>query len=421
MPPRGKAPGLKRGRHRLPYWIASQITRDVMGYPDKCIPLPPDADDAKLAELCHFHTARLLAWIERQAATDPQEVRTVTQYDGTVLSACRVYQEHPRSPFHKVKANTRKSYLDSLKIIERDVGARAIRRLNVFDVQNWYEQWRLPALEDGPERVDRAHNAVAMFRTVLWFNAALRRPECKLLAEELKAVKFERGGAREQEMTYLHAAAFIRTAIELGNKGALELDRARCMAIGVATQFELMLRQKDVIGEWQPLNANLKLPSGKQALKLGDEVWSGYFTWEMIAGWRWRMKTSKSKYRHAADFDLTNYPLLLPLLEAVPHAERTGAVIKGEGGLPVRYRTYQKWFRRIARVAGIPDEVWSMDARAGGATEAEEAGAALEQIQASMTHTQQDTTLRYIKRRSKKIADVAGLRAAKRAADEEGN
>jgi hypothetical protein len=35
-----------------------------------------------------------------------------------MFAACRVYQEHPRSRFHTVKSNTRKSYTDSLKIIE---------------------------------------------------------------------------------------------------------------------------------------------------------------------------------------------------------------------------------------------------------------------------------------------------------------
>jgi hypothetical protein len=38
---------------------------------------------------------------------------------------------------------------------------------------------------------------------------------------------------------------------------------------------------------------------------------------------------------------------------------------------------YARWFRQIARAAGIPDDVWNMDSRAGGATEADEAGAAL--------------------------------------------
>ena len=130
------------------------------------------------------------------------------------------------------------------------------------------------------------------------------------------------------------------------------------------------------------------------------------------------MKTSKSKYRAAAEFDLSSYSLLLPLLEAVPHDQRTGAIVKGEHGLPIRERSYRKWFRLIARAAGIPDAVWSMDTRAGGATEAEEAGAAIDAIQGALTHSKKDTTLRYIRRSSKKIADVAEARNRKRAADD---
>ena len=99
------------------------------------------------------------------------------------------------------------------------------------------------------------------------------------------------------------------------------------------------------------------------------------------------MKTSKSKYRAAAEFDLSSYSLLLPLLEAVPHDQRTGAIVKGEHGLPIRERSYRKWFRQIARAAGIPDAVWSMDSRAGGATEAEQAGAEIDAIQGALTHS----------------------------------
>ena len=66
------------------------------------------------------------------------------------------------------------------------------------------------------------------------------------------------------------------------------------------------------------------------------------------------MKTSKSKYRSAADFDLTKYTLLLPLLETVPLDQRVGAVVMGAKGLPVRRDMYARWFRQIARAAGIP-------------------------------------------------------------------
>jgi integrase len=129
------------------------------------------------------------------------------------------------------------------------------------------------------------------------------------------------------------------------------------------------------------------------------------------------MKTSKSKYRAAAEFDLERYGLFFPLLEAVPHDERIGAIVKGDNGLPIRRSSFGKWFRQIARAAGIPDDVWNMDTRAGGATEAEEAGVEIAAIQDALTHSRKDSTLRYIRRRTSKIAFVADARERKRAAD----
>jgi hypothetical protein len=413
MPRRSEFPGLKWDRRvngRQPYWVASQVVRDAMGYPDRSVRLPVDADVATLAALCQEHTARLNAWIAAIAA-EPAQL-TKTRYDGSVLSLCRIYQERPQSRFHKVKRNTRKTYGDSLKIIERTVGQRQIRNLTILDVQHWYDEWRRPPEEGKPERIDRAHDAVAMFRTALRFGAALRFQGCRQLNDELAMVKFEKGGAREEEITYAQAVAFIRTALELGRKGVLPEERARYMAIGVSAQFELLLRQKDIIGEWSPAR-----PDVKNTICFGSEMWTGFFTWDRIPGWRWRLKTSKSKYRAAAEFDLTNYSLLFPLLESVPHEQRTGAVVKGEHGLPVRERSYRKWFRQIARAAGIPDNVWSMDSRAGGATEAEESGADLEAIQDALTHSKKEMSLRYIRRRTKRIATVAEARRRQRTAD----
>jgi hypothetical protein len=414
MPRRSDAPGLKWDRRvngRQPYWVASQVVRDAMGYPDRSIRLPADADVETLAALCQEHTARLNAWIAAIAA-EPAQL-TKTRYDGSVSSLCRIYQEHPQSRFHKVKRNTRKTYTDSLKIIERTVGQRLVRNLTIIDVQHWYDEWRKPSEEGKPERIDRAHDAVAMFRTVLRFGAALRYRECRQLNDELAMIKFEKGGAREEEMTYSQAVAFIRTALELGRKGVIPEPRALYMAIGVAGQFELLLRQKDMIGEWSPARPNVE-----NTIYFGSEMWTGFFTWERIPGWRWRLKTSKSKYRAAAEFDLANYSLLFPLIDSVPHADRTGAVVKGEHGLPMRERSYRKWFREIARAAGIPDTVWSMDSRAGGATEAEEYGADFEAIQDALTHSKKEMSLRYIRRRSTRIASVAEARSRGRAASE---
>lgn len=392
-----------------------------MGFPQACVALPREADDDTIAALCREWTARLMSWLEQaRAGGTPGQPR----YDGTVLSACRIYQRHPHSPFHAVKANTRRTYTDSLTLIERTVGKRLMRNLTIFDVQHWYAEWRKPAAVDRPERIDRAHNAVAMFRTVVNFCAKLKpRPrfaDCVALAEDLRGVRFEKGGAREGELTYAHVTAFLRTADELGRRSAIPKARALAMAIGVAAQFELLLRQKDIIGERPKTPADLTkaLERGATAIACPDGTWVGYFTWENIPGWRWRTKTSKSKYRAAADFDLARQTLLLPLLERVPLAERTGAVIKGEGGYPIQERSYRKWFRQIARAAGIPDQVYNMDSR-GGATEADQAGADIELIREGLTHANAATTARYLKRRGAKLDALADARRKKRAADSE--
>jgi integrase len=285
-----------------------------------------------------------------------------------------------------------------LKVIEGTVGARRIRFLTVIDVKRWHKNWRAPKQSGGKPRDKRAYDAVTTFRMVLRFGVALGFSDCKDLIERLSMLRFEKPGAREQQMTFAQVAAFIRKALELGD---------RDMAIGVAAQFDLLLRQKDIIGEWGPAT-----PGVTGAVYASDEMWNGRFYWENIPGWMFRIKTSKT--RSAIEFDLTKYTLLFPLLESVPHHERVGAIVKGEHGLPIRERTYRKRFRRTARAAGIPDEVWSMDSRAGGATEADEAGADFKAISDHLTHSDGRTTVRYIRRVARRTAAVADARAQQR-------
>jgi len=411
MSQRSDKPGLKYRRTttgKQPYWVARQVVRDLRGFPDKTIRLPRDADDARLGDLCREYTALLLKWI----ADIDEGIAPEIRFDGTVYSLSQVYQKHSESPFHDVKHNTRKTYTDSLSLIERTVGQRRIGRLTVVDVRRWYRMWRLPKVEGGEERIKRAHDAVSMFRTILRFGFALGYDDCGKLGDRLAVLRFERGGAREQDMTYAYASVFIRKALELGQRGDIPQDRARSMAIGVAAQFELALRQKDIIGEWTPA-----APGTPNALYYGKEMWVGGFRWENIPGWKLRIKTSKN--RAAAGFDLTNYPLLFPLMEAVPQDRRAGAIVTGEHGLPIRERSYRKWFRAIARAAGIPDDIWSMDSRAGAATEADEAGADFKAISDMLTHAEPRTTVRYIRSRAseKRIADAARARVKSRPTD----
>jgi hypothetical protein len=435
MPPRGERQGFKIGRNGRRYWIASQARRaGTLGFPDATIELPgrgplPSLDETatdkqraeveQINELCAGYTARLIAWIHEQgkiaAAEGTQETRT--RYDGTVRSGCRIFQEHKLSPFNtRFKFNTQKTCISFLKLIEATAGHHMFRNVTVPLVQSWYEDWRAPDFNGDDEHVKRAHEGVSTLRQVVYFLTAMRKYDgVSKLAAELQLVQFEKPQARTQEITYEQAVAFCKAAEQLAAIGKMPAERALHMQIGVMSQFDLMLREKDVIGEWAPAGAKRRLPPSITVLDRGAEAWAGYYTWENLHGWRWIMRTSKSRFREIGDFQLENYSLLFPLLERVPHSERTGAIVKGEHGLPMRARSYSNWFREIAIIAKLPRDVWKMDGRAGGAGEAKRSGAKLDDIQDALTHKTPAMTRRYIRSgRADGIAAVASARAASR-------
>lgn len=423
MPAISNAPGLKRGRilkdgTPLWYWMAKQIVRDPRGFPDRCIPLPRGASDDALAELCREHTASLMAWLDRlDAEPEPAaDEQLVDAYDGTMQAAIALYRGHSLSPFNEVKANTRRTYNESLKVLEATIAKRLIRNLTVVDAKRWYKLWRAPAAAGGPERIDRAHDAISMVRQVVGWGASLGKKDCAQFAKRLGKNRFEKGSGREEEMTYPQAVAFVRMALELSERGVIPADRGLHMGIGVAAQFELCLRQTDIIGEWTA--AVLETPHA--TYDGAGEMWLGPFRWDNVPGWRFRLKTSKT--RAASGFNLADYPLLFPLLERVPPQARVGAIVKGEHDLPVRARSYRKWFREIARAAGIPDQVWSMDSRAGAATEADLAGVDFKLIQGLLTHSERQPgmTEHYIRQRTRGNSEVARARVAHRAKQEGG-
>ena len=113
---------------------------------------------------------------------------------------------------------------------------------------------------------------------ILNFGLALGYAECGELALGLSKMRFERSAPREGEMTVAHARAFITAALARGDARGLS------MAIGVATQFETMLRQKDVIGEWE---------ADGPAARAG----AAPIAWENIPGGIFRLRTSKTGAR----------------------------------------------------------------------------------------------------------------------------
>jgi hypothetical protein len=148
------------------------------------------------------------------------------------------------------------------------------------------------------------------------------------------------------------------------------------------------MRQADVIGVWERIGQTEAVEPG--AIVERGLIWRPGLRFEDFAAGQLDLETLKNAGR--AVFDVTAYPLFQQALAAVPATERHGPLVTDESGRPVSRRYYWDLYRDVADAAGVPRSVWNMHARHGGATEAQEAGVALQDI---AEHAQHNTTRKH--------------------------
>ena len=150
--------------------------------------------------------------------------------------------------------------------------------------------------------------------------------------------------------------------------------------------------------------------------KINGRVWANGLLWSDISA-EWLLRKTTTKTGTPMSFDLTLMPMALDELRLVPAAKRDGPVIVDENaGRPYAENRYQQEWRKVADAAGVPRGVFNLDARAGGATEADVAGAARSDLQRGMGHSDPKTTTRYVRGDTLSAAcRLASARAAHRA------
>jgi hypothetical protein len=395
--PKLDAPGLKLrsnkdGYVRL-YWVA-RADRVKAGYRPETVRLHYDIFDPRdhrmIEQVCRVHQTEMLAW------SDGQEARP---FDGTIAGLIREFEVHPASPYHQLKYNTRRNDDQVLRLIKAAFGKRTLAAISAADLRRWYDEAKKPKAEGKPERLRRAYGIIKMLRRLFSFGTKLAKlPGCDELTSTLEGMRFRQPGRRTVSLERRHVQAFIPIA--------LAVDRLS-LALGTALQFETMMRQKDVIGEWEPIGANAD-PTG---IILNRSRWVNGLTWQDIPSDLVLRKVTTKSGRIVAH-DLKLCPLTLSLLELVPVEQRVGPLIVDEkAGRPYAKHAYAREWRAIARQAGIPDEVWNMDARAGAITEAEDAGANMDSIRSSAGHNNASITARYSRGPIGKSREVAQLRS----------
>jgi hypothetical protein len=353
------------------YWRASDKARK-RGYLPRTVRLYFDLTTPQsreeLEQCCKSLTNEMLVWLG-----DPTDTRKPI-YDGTLATLITCYQTDKKSPYHGLAQNTQRGYDDWCRTLARAIGKRRVDRLTGQDIRDCFLALLEPATPLGAPRVRLAKACVrSMLSILLNYGAELGLAGCLDLAQVLERVTlrvpkdvrrvWRAKRAPKVAMTYAQAAAIVTEGVMRGTR------RHRSVALGVAAQFEFTLRQIDVIGEWERVDA-VGLP--QDAVVSRGQVWRPGLTFEAIAGGRLDLTTSKNDT--PAAFDVTAYPLFQKALAAVPMTDRNGPLVTDETGLPMRRRYYQDLYRDVADAAGVPRAVWNMFARHGGITEAHDSG-----------------------------------------------
>ncbi len=353
-------PGYKLKQNRdgtvREYW-AARTDLVKRGYAPKVVRLHYDETPQgrrQLAARCQTLQAEMLLWAANEGRIPPRG------YDGTIGSLCRLYQTGEHSPFKRMKWNSEENEAKTLKIIEATVGARLVGRLLGPDFYRWHENWGEPKRAGGPARPWRAQHAINMVRKVIAYGLTLGFEDCHRTNAILGKLRFSSPPPRKSKLTLNHVLA-IRTAAHAMGLGSV--------ALATVLQFELSLRQKDVIGEWEPA------PLAEGGILYRGRRWTTGLMWSSIDADGILRKTT-SKRRVEVEHDVTLSSLILEEIARIPANRRIGPMIVSERtGVPYKHRTFTNTWRRVANAAGVPREVWNMDARSGAISELYDAGA----------------------------------------------
>jgi hypothetical protein len=257
------------------------------------------------------------------------------------------------------------------------------------------------------------HAMMGMVRTIVSFGRTfLKCPACRELKADLHDMRFKNAKPRTERLTAEMVEAIRAMAPTM---------KRRSIALAQAFQFDLMLRQKDVIGEWVPISE-----PGMSDVIDRNQKWLRGLRWEEIDK-NLILRHTTSKRQKDIDPDLNLAPMVmeeLRFLARIPqgailrreHLPATGPIVIDEvNDLPWTASEFRHYWRLVANAAGIPKAVKNMDSRAGAISEATDAGAELEHVRHAATHSDIAMTQRYSRGSQDKVAKVMKLRAAHRA------
>jgi hypothetical protein len=294
----------------------------------------------------------------------------------TLRRLIKLYRTDPLSRWHRLRYQVRRNHRNLLRQIVRRYGRVKLKKITARTLLKWHAEWL-----DGT-KFSSAHAFIKKLRAVLGFGLTIIEDKhCARIRQVMSSLRFPGAPKRKQRITADQATAVRKAAHRRG---------WHSIALAQAFQFELMLRQKDVIGEWLPMEEE-----GEPHLIDGTEKWLRGIRWEEIDEYL-VLRHQTSKTGKPAVFDLNMAPMLMEEMKRFPQIPKNGPVIVCEySGLPFASYEFRRKWRLCASDAGVPDEVFNMDSRAGAISEAFDAKADPDFIRTAATHSELATTQGY--------------------------
>jgi len=268
--------------------------------------------------------------------------------DGTFDGLVRSYRTHPKSPIHNLKHRVRNNYNQIFNKASTAIGRKQLSDLDADAITRLYNEWT-----EGTKYA-WGHALVGKLRLLFAFGMnVLKDPESTRLSVVMRNLRFKIPEARTERLTIEHVNA-IREA-------AHRHFGWHSIALAQAMQFELMLKQSDVIGEWVPASE-----PGLSDIVNGTEKWVRGIRWSNIDDnliLRHIIYSGRRQEPKEIEIDLKQAPMMMQELRLLGDAHpRTGPVIINEAnGLPWSQAEFRRKWRMVANEAGIPMKIKNMD------------------------------------------------------------
>lgn len=305
----------------------------------------------------------------------------------TLGGLIEAYKTHKASNYRNLRYHVRQNHDGILRRLRDQYGSIGLSEIRASTVKIWHAGWS----EGG--KIATAHSFISQLRTMSGFGLLfLEERECERLCVILSKLKFPQSKPQTESMLPEQADAVRAQARRRGWQS---------IALAQAFAFEMVLRQKDCIGEWVPMSE----PGLSDVISRKKGKWFRGLRWEEIDE-NFILRHVTSKVQKPIEGDLTLAPMIMEELAfycRLPLAQFTRSALPAHGpviiaetsGHPYTAAEFRRKWRLVANMAGVPKSVKSMHSRSGGISEMFRAGVRPDAIQLAAAHSDLAMTLHY--------------------------